>query len=409
MRILRNTLGLILALGIVGGAIAQPTPASAPSSTQPASQPAASPPKSVLEILTAAREKHKLPAMGGAIVTSDGMVAKGAVGLRAVGSTEAVTDNDLWHLGSCTKAMTATLCAILVEDGKLRWDMTITEVFPELKDEIRPEYQNVTLELLLTNRGGVPANLIPSGVWAKLWKLQTPPREQRLLMLREALKLPPDTPGPNTPAGSRMIYSNQNFAVAGAMAEKVMNQSWEELIQNRLFRPLGIYSAGFGPPGSGKRIDQPRGHRGAPGAEAAVSPAELGADNPPAIGPAGVVHMTLDDWGKFIAAHLRQDGMWSVRTASQEPRRLLSPETLQKLHTPPQDEEYAFGWGVTRRQWGGTVLTHAGSNTLWFCVAWVAPEQNFAVFVTCNCGNKSAVSAADEVAYELIKLHTKKK
>jgi CubicO group peptidase (beta-lactamase class C family) len=43
----------------------------------------------------------------------------------------AVTTNDVFHIGSCTKSMTATLTAMLIEEGKLRWDTTIADVFPE--------------------------------------------------------------------------------------------------------------------------------------------------------------------------------------------------------------------------------------------------------------------------------------
>jgi CubicO group peptidase (beta-lactamase class C family) len=59
------------------------------------------------------REKHKLPALAGAIVTEQGMVDIGAVGAPT---------NTLWQIGSNTKAMAAALIAKLVEQGKLKWE-----------------------------------------------------------------------------------------------------------------------------------------------------------------------------------------------------------------------------------------------------------------------------------------------
>ncbi len=167
-------------------------------------------------------------------------------------------------------------------------------------------------------------------------------------------------------------------------------------MRRRLFEPLGMTSAGFGAPGTREKVDAPRGHRedGTP-----VEPGP-GSDNPPAIGPAGTVHASIGDWGKFISLHLRG-------TRADTP--LLPRDQFQKLHTAPEGAEppYALGWIVTRRQWGGNgdVLTHAGSNTMWYCVAWLAPARGFAVLVACNQGGENASRACDESASALIARH----
>src|SRR5262245_22762609 len=70
-------------------------------------------------------ERHKVPALAAAVVRADGPVRVGAVGVRQAGRPEKVTADDRFHLGSCTKAMTATLCARLVEQGKLSWTATL--------------------------------------------------------------------------------------------------------------------------------------------------------------------------------------------------------------------------------------------------------------------------------------------
>jgi hypothetical protein len=60
---------------------------------------------------------------------------------------------------------------------------------------------------------------------------------------------------------------------------------------------------------------------------------------------------------------------------------------------------YALGWGITKRSWGGgTVWHHAGSNTMWFVVTWVAPKNDFAVLVACNQGGDEAAKACDEAS-----------
>src|SRR5690349_3754146 len=90
--------------------------------------PAADPVQKQLEAI---RLKAKLPALGGAIVTTDGLEAAWVGGVRANGHEEKVEVGDAWHLGSCTKSMTATLIALLAEEGKLEWDAPLVELLPE--------------------------------------------------------------------------------------------------------------------------------------------------------------------------------------------------------------------------------------------------------------------------------------
>ena len=113
------------------------------------------------------------------------------------------------------------------------------------------------------------------------------------------------------------------------------------------------------------------------------------------------MHASLRDWSKYIALHLQgaRDG---------EQKLLLKRETLRRIQTPEEGENYAFGWNATRRPWGGgTVLMHNGSNTMWYCVTWLAPKRDFAVLVTCNQGGAAAAKACDEVAGALIRKATR--
>ena len=68
--------------------------------------------------------------------------------------TEAVTVNDKFHIGSVTKSMTATVAAMLIERGKISWTTTIGDSFPDLGDQLHPDYRPVTLEQLLAPRSG---------------------------------------------------------------------------------------------------------------------------------------------------------------------------------------------------------------------------------------------------------------
>jgi len=336
------------------------------------------------------------------LTTTEGTVAAGAVGVRKVGDDTAVTTDDLWHLGSCTKSMAGTVAAILVDRGVIAWDTTVGEVFGGEFDDIRPAYLGVTLEQLMSHRGGVPTGA-PPRAWAEARKQRGSDREQRDVFVRAVLAAEP-----STEPGTTIEYSNQGITVAAAMLERAWDAhaggesstSWEALATELLFVPLGITTAGFGVPGDAGAMDQPWGHRpGAlPGGPATPIVPGPFSDNPGAITPAGRVHMSLEDWAVYVREHLRG------RRGESE---LLPRETWEHLHTDPTAEDgavgrYGMGWAVHDRPWGGRVIAHSGSNTMWFCVVWASPEKGFAVLVATNIGGDGAAQATDEVAGSLI-------
>ncbi|MCP4246687.1 MAG: beta-lactamase family protein, partial [bacterium] len=294
-------------------------------------------------LLNPVLDKYNLPAMAAAIVQGRCTVGLGAVGVRQLGGPQKVSVDDRFHLGSCTKSITATLCARLVEQGRLSWDTSIGQVFPELVDSMHSSYRGVTLEQLLTNRGGVPHD-VPAPAWKKLWAHRGSPAQARRLLLEQIIR-----EKPQAAPGTTYVYSNAGFSIAGHMVERVTGESWEDLVVTEIFKPLEMAGAGFGAPGSPEGLDQPRGHtlQGRP-----IKPGPWGqGDNPIAIGPAGSVHCSIGDWAKYVAMHLR---------GARADATFLKPDTFAKLHTPVDGpgDKYAMGWLVTSRDWGGgAVLT----------------------------------------------------
>jgi CubicO group peptidase (beta-lactamase class C family) len=272
------------------------------------------------EIVEAIRKKHNVPAMA-TVVLKDGQVRdRAATGVRKLDDQTLVTTNDLWHIGSCTKSLTATLAARLVAEGKLKWTTTIAEVFPNLKGKMNPQYETVTIEQLVQNRGGVPGKP-PSAAWKRAWEENGTPTEQRREFIAAVL-----SESPEAPPGTKMVYSNQGYAIAGAMLETVTGIPFEKLMTEKLFEPLQMKTAGFGVPGGKGKTTQPWGHAKRP-----LVTVPLQEDNPPAIAPAGRVHCSLDDLAKFVQLHL-SNGM-SVDW--------LKGEDITKLHTPPAGSDYA--------------------------------------------------------------------
>jgi D-alanyl-D-alanine carboxypeptidase len=352
--------------------------------------------------LAAIRKRYGIPGMAALALRGDQIAGQFVAGVRKLNGADRVTPADRFHLGSETKAMTATLVALLVAEGKLQWTTTLGEIFSASGRNMAPGWKNVTLHQILGHRAGFPRH---SGAAERQRNARTAP----VAALRREFAATVLAVAPQSPPGTKFEYSNTGYIVVGAALEQIMGTTWEELIQQRLFAPLGIKTGGFGAPGTPGQTNQPWGHR-ANGA--AIDPGSPEADNPRIYGPTGTVHMAMGDWAKFIALHLRGDPANPQRQAT-----LLSADAFAHLHAPVDGERfgYACGWGVMQRPWAkgesagaiGRVLNHGGSNTLWLCVAWVAPEIDFAALVCCNRVGDNAAKACDDAAGLLIRKFAK--
>ena len=332
--------------------------------------------KKIEEVLADTVSREKAPGMVAAITSSKGVLAVDAAGIRRMGSDKKLTAQDLIHLGSCTKAMTSVLLATLVAEGKLTWETSLIEALPDLKDSIHPDYYSVTVWELLTHRARVPAN---AENWWAHGKMEL--KKRRLAILKETLKEAP----PLKKGGYH--YSNLGYMIAGCMAERVTGSNWESLMGKRIFDPLGMDSAGFGAPGGPGNTDQPWGHIWSGDG---WRPRQF--DNAEALGPAGRVHCSVADWAKFLAMQL--PGGKNLG---------LDRKTLSRLITPTGT--YAGGWILANRPWGkGTVLTHSGSNTMWYATVWVAPKLNRSFLVATNSRDERSHLICDQIIGRLIRI-----
>ena len=278
--------------------------------------------------------------------------------------------------------MTATLIALLVEEGKLSWSTTPREVFPKLSGSIYPAFRDVALEQLLAHRAGLrPFTNMQE--YTELPPFDGTPKEQRAAFSTYLLQRKPAHP-----PDSAFVYSNAGYGIAAAMAEQVSGVSWEEMVRHRLFEPLDIHG-GLGWPATSDST-QPWGHRDRRGAlqpHDPNSPYDLG----PLIAPAGDVHMSMPDYGRFLQLHLR--GLRGGETT------LLSSSTIQYMHKSQgritdhtELPGYGFGW-VVQDIVGERSSGHAGSLGSFKARAAIQPSRDIAVAVVANAGDDEADAA----------------
>lgn len=297
------------------------------------------------EGLAEIRAQGGSPALAATSARKGGSARIWVDGERVVGSGIAVQDDDRWHIGSITKSMTASLVARLIDAGALRWDDTVGDVLGSVEPDMLDAYRPATFRHLLSHRAGLPKDL-PMSAFLQFSRELSDARQERRSFAGKALAKPPVGPMTTT-----FEYSNNGYVVAGAMIEAKLGSSWEDLIRTHLFVPLGLTSAGFGAPGRKGAVEQPVGHtkNEHDDGRRAYPIGEGSTDNPVVLGPAGRVHMSLQDLLVYLGVHRDRTDY-------------LQPESWTVLHTPPFGGDYAMGWSVTRKG----VLSHGGSNTLWY-------------------------------------------
>src|SRR6266566_7447459 len=154
-----------------------------------------------------------------AVLRGERIIAQGVAGVRKRGSAERITLDDQFHLGSCTKAMTATLVAMLVEEGKLNWTTPLGELFADTVKPMHAAWEKVTLRQVLAHRAGL--RFEPDGLAQVFSELVRPLRARlgtlpqlRLEIARQALSRPPGI-APDI----KYWYSNVGYILAGAVLE----------------------------------------------------------------------------------------------------------------------------------------------------------------------------------------------
>ena len=353
------------------------------------------------EVLAPVVSSNPLPALAAIVFDDQKVIASGAIGVRKFGDPTLVTIEDSFHLGSCTKAMTATLAARIVERGDISWTTTVKEALG--LQNVDSALENITLLELMSHTAGMPASLKnqPPGLWKYLyynntWQKGAKGRADRLKVAELLFSATP------AQAVGSYKYSNAGFMIAGAMLEAATDTEWEDLMRTELFKPLGMKNCGFGPAARPDKVDQPWPHKLGNDKPLLVTPlirAPESWDNPRSLGPAGTVSCTISDWAKFGQLHLGDGGDY------------ISTESMSKLHEVRNaSARSALGWYSYRRSWaGGTALSHTGSNLFNFAIVWISPTKKKGVMVATNIGDGKTrgkiFKILDGVVWQLIQAH----
>lgn len=321
--------------------------------------------KQIEDLLETAQLQQPIPGIAAAWISSDRIVI-GTSGVRRLGHKKPIQPNDVFALCSNTKTFTGMLGASLEEDGLIRWDTTLAEAFPELAQVMHPAYSTVTLTQILKHRAGIIPLLFPAEL-AAIPPLTGSPREQRRQFVEWALQVPPSvTPG-------EFEYSNGGYAVASAMMELAGNAAYEQLLQQRILKPLKLRGTFAWPD-----VKQPWGHELFDGVLVPIDPRNPDYVYPQWANAAGNLSMSVPDYARFAQVHLR---------ALRGKPELLAQASYERLHDSALPDGFGLGWALWDGCHGKFCNIHIGGSGTFSSFILVEPTSDRAVIILANTDN----------------------
>jgi CubicO group peptidase (beta-lactamase class C family) len=317
-----------------------------------------------------------VPGVAVAVVKDGRVVHARGYGIREAGGPGRVDENTVFAVGSTTKAFTAAALAILVDDGKLRWEDRAMDHLPGFQLFDPYVTRELTIRDLLTHRSGLPRG-------DQMWYSNAFDGAE---VLRRVRFLEPAW-------GFRAQYGYQNimFAAAGEVVHRVSGLPWGEFLAQRVFGPLGMtrsFTSVVPLPGV-ENVATP--HVWADGVLTPVPWKDL--DN---VGPAGSINSSVHDMALWLRMHLAGGEHEGVRLLSPDRiREMQEPNTVIRLSREqielfPEVNFAAYGLAWSLRDYRGRKLVgHGGAIDGMRAEVMLVPEESLGVVVLSNIGGSS--------------------
>ncbi|MGI9040396.1 MAG: serine hydrolase [Gemmatimonadales bacterium] len=315
----------------------------------------------------------KMPGLAIAVVRNDSVVLLKGYGVKRLGAGEPVDERTVFAIGSSSKAFTALGVAMLVDEGKVRWEDPATKYLPGFQLFDPYATRELTVRDLLTHRSGLSRGDL-------VWYALDIPRDSILHHVRY-LK-------PTWSLRSHFGYQNLMYLAAGQLTGRLTGKSWDEIMRDRIFRPLGMSSSNT----SVNRLDRLP-NVAAPHEEVEDTVRAVPYHNIDNVGPAGSINSNVSDMAQWVRFQLARGKVGG--------KPLLSAGAFDETHTPQtivplegawklmmQDAHFAaygLGWFLHDYK-GRKIVQHGGNIDGMSALVAMMPEEKTGLVILTNLG-----------------------
>ena len=329
------------------------------------------------DYVTKSMRDWKIPGVAVGIVRNDSVIFAKGFGVRTVGRPEKVDEHTLFAIASDTKSFTGILLAMLADENKIKWDNPVISYLPWFRLYDDYATRELTVRDLLTHRSGLArADL--------LWTGGTPYSREELLRRLRYLK-------PSWSLRSHYGYSNLMYATAGAVAAAAGGKSWDDLVRERIFIPLGMTETNTSVTLLPSLANVATPHANFDSAVRVVTYTNM--DN---AASAGAINSNIADMTKWLrfqldSGRVKGKALVSKRNfvethSAQMAQRIDSAYRVFNPYTHVRS--YGFGWNVMDYR-GEEMLSHSGSLSGMNSMVGLLPEKRIGIVVLTNMEGNS--------------------
>lgn len=322
----------------------------------------------------------EVPGVGIALIDQGKVVWQGGVGVRELGSSEPVTADTKFMIASNTKGMATLLLSVLADEGKLRWDQRVTDLYPSFRLGSDATTQDTLVRHLVCACTGLPRKdfafiLADSGAPAS--------DTFRQLAVTQ----------PTSRFGELFQYNNLMASAAGYLGGALaypgleLGAAFDKAMESRIFGPLGMRNTTFD------------------------NDVAMQGDwaKPHGYDPDGRMTVMSNDFNFTVYPHRPAGGAWSTaadmaryaqlelsKGLTPEGKRLVSEANLVERRKPgvPVSQDSRYGMGLFERNaWGVPVVTHGGTLLGYHSNFYVLPEAGIGAVILTNADPGSALLA----------------
>jgi len=294
------------------------------------------------------RQEWKVPGLALAIVKDDSIILSRGFGVRELGKADPVDEHTLFAIASCSKAFTATLVGMLVSEGKLGWDDRATDRLPGFRLHDPYVTQEITLRDLMSHKSGLARG-------DRLWYASPFDREEVLRRVRYL--------EPSWSFRSTYGYQNIMFIAAGEAAARASGTTWDRLVRERIFLPLGMLETNTS---TSLLADRP--NVATPHDEIRDTIRPIAWRNFDNVGAAGAINSNIADMAQWVRLQLGNGSLGA--------RRIVDSAVIMETHSPQtviprtgllktlvtEGHFYAYGLGWFLQDYRGRLIVQHGGN-----------------------------------------------
>jgi CubicO group peptidase (beta-lactamase class C family) len=334
-------------------------------------------------IVARSMAEFQVPGIAVGIVKDGKLVFAKGYGVRELGKPGKIDADTIFAIGSNTKAFTTAALAILVDEGKLKWDDRVIDYLPDFRMYDPYVTREFTVRDLLTHRSGLGL-----GAGDLMFVPETDFTRRDVMRALRHLK-------PVTSFRSQFAYDNLLYVMAGEVVAAVSGSTWEDFVSERVLQPLGMsgcaVSAGRLP--ATTNVAAP--HSMVEGKLQKVAPLDV-----TLVGPAGGIQCSITGMSKWLAVQLARGQLPGGKTlfSADQSEEMWTPQTPLAAQgkraelTRTHFVSYGLGWGLEDFD-GYKHIAHDGGVLGMVTHVSLMPELELGVLVFTNQQDGMALSA----------------